>query len=71
MSSAPRSCASAAFLALYAVVRFCLEFVRMDDRGGALGLSTSQLIGVAMLAVAAVIHAVRGRQPLAVTSAPA
>lgn len=52
----------AVFLALYAVVRFCLEFVRMDDRGGALGLTTSQLIGIAMLAVAATIHVVRGRQ---------
>lgn len=34
------------FLALYAVLRFFLEFVRADDRGGLLGLSTSQLIGL-------------------------
>jgi phosphatidylglycerol---prolipoprotein diacylglyceryl transferase len=46
----------AAFLALYAIGRFALEVVRDDDRGGAFHLSTSQLIGVALLALAAVIH---------------
>lgn len=41
------------FLALYAALRFGLEYLRDDDRGGALGLSTSQLIGLAaLLAVA-------------------
>ena len=30
--------------------------LRADDRGGALGLSTSQLIGVAILGVAAALH---------------
>jgi len=44
-----------AFLALYAVLRFGLEFVRADDRGGALGLSTSQLIGLVILAGVAVV----------------
>ncbi|MGD8860769.1 MAG: prolipoprotein diacylglyceryl transferase [Myxococcales bacterium] len=39
-----------AFLGLYAVLRFLLEFIRDDDRGGLLGLSTSQLIGVLILA---------------------
>lgn len=38
-----------AFLGLYAVLRFLLEFVRADDRGGLLGLSTSQLIGLLVL----------------------
>lgn len=38
-----------AFLALYALLRFALEYLRDDDRGGVLGLSTSQLIGVAVL----------------------
>jgi phosphatidylglycerol:prolipoprotein diacylglycerol transferase len=38
-----------AFLALYAVLRFGLEYLRDDDRGALLGLSTSQLIGVAIL----------------------
>lgn len=37
------------FLALYALLRFGLEFIRDDDRGGALGLSTSQWIGLAIL----------------------
>lgn len=50
----------AAFLALYAVARFVLEFWRRDDRGGLLGLSTSQLLGVAMLGAAALIHRVHG-----------
>jgi phosphatidylglycerol:prolipoprotein diacylglycerol transferase len=50
----------AVFLALYAIARFLLEFLRRDDRGGLFGLSTSQLLGVAMLALAAAIHAVRG-----------
>jgi phosphatidylglycerol---prolipoprotein diacylglyceryl transferase len=52
----------AAFLALYAVARFFLEMLRRDDRGGLLGLSTSQLLGVAMLGAAAAIHAARGRR---------
>lgn len=43
------------FLGLYAVLRFGLEYIRADDRGGALGLSTSQLIGVAILAVVAAL----------------
>ena len=47
----------AVFLALYAVVRFLLEFLRQDDRGGFAGLSTSQWIGVAMVGVAVAIHA--------------
>ncbi len=55
----------AAFLALYAVARFALEVLRRDDRGGMLGLSTSQLIGVALVLAAAAIHVVpaeaRGR----------
>ncbi len=53
----------AAFLALYAVARFFVEFLRRDDRGGLLGLSTSQLIGVALLAFAASVHVWRGRAP--------
>jgi phosphatidylglycerol:prolipoprotein diacylglycerol transferase len=47
----------ATFLVLYAVARFAIEFLRRDDRGGMLGLSTSQLVGVALVGVAAVIHA--------------
>ena len=48
-----------AFLGLYAIGRFLLEFLRADDRGGLFGLSTSQLIGVALVVVAAYIHARR------------
>ncbi len=51
----------AAFLALYAVARFLIEILRRDDRGALFGLSTSQLIGVALLAAAAGIHATRGK----------
>ena len=49
----------AAFLAMYAVVRALLEVLRRDDRGGFRGVSTSQWIGVAMLAAAALIHVAR------------
>jgi phosphatidylglycerol:prolipoprotein diacylglycerol transferase len=34
------------FLASYSVLRFAVEILRNDDRGGLLGLSTSQLISV-------------------------
>ncbi|HSQ64189.1 MAG TPA: prolipoprotein diacylglyceryl transferase [Polyangiaceae bacterium] len=51
----------AAFLALYAVARFLLEILRRDDRGGVFGLSTSQLIGVGLLAAAAGIHMTLGK----------
>jgi phosphatidylglycerol:prolipoprotein diacylglycerol transferase len=50
----------AVFLALYAVVRFILEYLRRDDRGGMMGLSTSQVIGIALVGSAAAIHVVRG-----------
>ncbi|MEB2313481.1 MAG: prolipoprotein diacylglyceryl transferase [Sorangiineae bacterium] len=45
-----------AFIALYAILRFVLEFFRDDARGGALGLSTSQLIGLALVAAVVVLH---------------
>lgn len=44
------------FLGLYALGRFLVEFLRADDRGGALGLSTSQLIGLLIIAFAFVLH---------------
>jgi phosphatidylglycerol:prolipoprotein diacylglycerol transferase len=50
------------FLALYAVARFLIEFLRRDDRGGLLGLSTSQLIGVVLVGAAALLHARLGRK---------
>lgn len=45
-----------AFVALYAAVRFGLEFLRDDDRGGLFGLSTSQLIGLVLLVAAYRVH---------------
>jgi phosphatidylglycerol---prolipoprotein diacylglyceryl transferase len=53
----------ASFMALYAIVRAGLEVFRNDDRGGMLGLSTSQWIGVALLVTALVIHQTRSRAP--------
>lgn len=50
-----------AFVALYAVARALIEILRRDDRGGLLGLSTSQLIGVALLAAAFGLHRWLGR----------
>ena len=47
------------FLALYGIVRFALEVFRRDDRGGGLGLSTSQWISLGCLVVAALVHAKR------------
>jgi phosphatidylglycerol:prolipoprotein diacylglycerol transferase len=44
------------FVVLYAVARFLLEFFRADDRGGILALSTSQWVGVVLVAAAAVFH---------------
>ena len=44
------------YIALYAVARFCIEFVRADDRGGfQLGLSPSQWTAAAALMSAGVI----------------
>ncbi len=60
----------AAFLALYAVARFLLEILRRDDRGGAAGLSTSQLIGIALVVCAVAIHVVRRRRAPAPRVAP-
>ncbi|MDH5676341.1 MAG: prolipoprotein diacylglyceryl transferase [Myxococcales bacterium] len=51
-----------AFLGLYAILRFGLEFLRDDDRGALLGLSTSQFIGLLILAgVAGFWHLLRKR----------
>ena len=45
-----------AFVALYSIVRFAIEFVRADDRGGFLGLSTSQLVGIALIGGVVWLH---------------
>jgi phosphatidylglycerol:prolipoprotein diacylglycerol transferase len=59
----------AVFLGLYAIARFSLEFLRADDRGGLASLSTSQLLGVVMVAVAIAIHVRRSK--VTAPSAPA
>ena len=51
----------ASFVGLYAIARFLLEMLRADARGGAVGLSTSQLIGIPLLAIAVAIHVVRSK----------
>ncbi len=48
-----------AFMTLYAIARFLIELLRRDDRGGLLGLSTSQLIGVGLLVASGIVHVVR------------
>jgi phosphatidylglycerol---prolipoprotein diacylglyceryl transferase len=58
------------FLVLYASSRFVIEFWRSDDRGGWL-LSTSQWIGLAMIAAAAAIHWGRGRRRARTVDGPA
>jgi phosphatidylglycerol---prolipoprotein diacylglyceryl transferase len=51
----------ASFVALYAAARFLLEFYRSDDRGGLANLSTSQLLGIALIGAAFALHVVKGR----------
>ncbi|MBN2341064.1 MAG: prolipoprotein diacylglyceryl transferase [Deltaproteobacteria bacterium] len=42
----------------YAIGRFMLEFIRSDERGGLLGLSTSQLIAIAIVGCCAYLYRV-------------
>jgi phosphatidylglycerol:prolipoprotein diacylglycerol transferase len=49
----------AASLALYAFARIVIEILRRDARGGLIGLSTSQLIGLGLIAAAVAIHRYR------------
>jgi phosphatidylglycerol---prolipoprotein diacylglyceryl transferase len=51
-----------AFLGSYAVLRFVIEHWRADDRGGVLGLSTSQLVGVGVVVAVAGLWAHLGRR---------
>jgi phosphatidylglycerol:prolipoprotein diacylglycerol transferase len=44
------------FIVSYALVRFAIEFLRSDDRGGGFGLSTSQWLGLVLAAAAFLIH---------------
>lgn len=58
------------FVAGYALIRFLLEFVRDDERGGLVGLSTSQLIGVVLLVGAYRLHRWLAQKSPAVTALP-
>jgi len=57
-----------AFLALYAMGRFVIEFFRADDRGGLLGLSWAQLIGLGIVAAAIGLHFRLRKGPPAATA---
>ncbi|MBI4508166.1 MAG: prolipoprotein diacylglyceryl transferase [Deltaproteobacteria bacterium] len=50
-----------ALLALYGVLRFSLEFLRADERGGVAGLSTSQWIGVLLVPLGICLWVARRR----------
>jgi len=52
-------------LALYAGARFLVEILRRDARGEMVGLSTSQLIGLGLIAAAFVIHRMRAPRAIA------
>ncbi len=54
----------AAFVALYAAARFLLEMLRADDRGGIGALSTSQWVGVLLIASAYALHRWLGTRAL-------
>lgn len=52
-------------MALYAALRFALEYLRNDDRGGALMFSTSQWIGIGIVAGCAALWPVLQKASLA------
>jgi phosphatidylglycerol:prolipoprotein diacylglycerol transferase len=58
-------------LALYAGARFLVEILRRDARGGAIGLSTSQLIGIGLAVAAYAIHRARSKDRSWVSTSPA
>jgi phosphatidylglycerol:prolipoprotein diacylglycerol transferase len=60
----------AAFVALYCVLRFAIEFVRDDDRGVFGGLSTSQIISLPLLLGAGWLY-LRARARARATQRPA
>ena len=59
-----------AFAAGYATLRFLLEFLRNDDRGALGGLSTSQIIGLLLLALVVTLHLrlLKSRRPTALST---
>lgn len=48
-------------MSLYAAGRFAVEFIRRDERGGLLGLSTSQIVAIGMLGLCAWLWVVFSR----------
>jgi phosphatidylglycerol:prolipoprotein diacylglycerol transferase len=53
------------FLAGYGLLRFVIEFLRSDERGGAFGLSTSQWIGLFVMGAAVFLHRYLSRRAAA------
>ena len=51
-----------AFLMLYSVSRFVIEFIRGDPRGGMMGLATSQLVGIPVFLLALGLYILAGRK---------
>ncbi len=61
-----------AYVVLYSVARFTLEFFRGDpDRGGIYGVSTSQIIAIVLVLAAAALYPRLRRQPITPAPAPA
>ncbi len=54
-----------AFIALYAILRFALEYLRADERGEILGLSTSQALGIPAVVLVAMLWARWRAKPVA------
>jgi len=57
-------------VSLYATARIIIEFFRADPRGGFLGLSTSQLVGLATLVGMALVHRGRSRRSAETADGP-
>jgi phosphatidylglycerol:prolipoprotein diacylglycerol transferase len=57
-------------LVMYGTLRFLLEFLRDDARGGLWGLSTSQWLGIPLIAAGVMLLTRRPRVPDAATAAP-
>jgi phosphatidylglycerol:prolipoprotein diacylglycerol transferase len=56
------------FLIAYAALRFVVEYLRADDRGALFGLSTSQLIGLLIVAGCAVVWKLLARRSAALAA---
>jgi phosphatidylglycerol---prolipoprotein diacylglyceryl transferase len=59
-----------AFIALYGGARFLIEFMRADDRGAVVGLSTSQLLSLALFGAAYYFHKKRSEKVAASLAVP-